>query len=165
MMQIAPVLAALRRHRVATFLIALAIALACAVLCNACFLIANRIQSMHIASGVDEKALAYIAVDGYVPERAGDLNARMVAGLSALPGVKAVGVINTVPFSPREFINGVTTDPAGQHYDHIANLYNGDPASLHMLGVHLLAGRMPVPDDYRPIENNFEPRDSTVLVA
>ncbi|RDS82718.1 ABC transporter permease [Dyella psychrodurans] len=164
-MQIGPILTALRRHRVATFLIALEIALACAVLCNACFLIVNRIESMRITSGVDEKALAYIAVDGYAPEHAGDLNARMVAGLSALPGVKAAGVLNTVPFSPRQFINGVTTDPAGQHYDHIANMYNGDAASLRMLGVRLLAGRMPTQDDYRPIENNFEPKESMVLVT
>lgn len=52
-MQIQPILAALRRHRLATLLIALEIALACAVLCNACFLIANRIALIHLDSGVD----------------------------------------------------------------------------------------------------------------
>ncbi|HTV87013.1 MAG TPA: FtsX-like permease family protein [Dyella sp.] len=164
-MQIAPILAALRRHRVATFLIALEIALACAVLCNACFLIVNRIQSMQMVSGVDESALAFIAVDGYAPKRAADLNARMVAGLSALEGVKAVGIINTVPFDGRAAMNGVTTDPNRQHYDHTVNTYLGDPASLHMLGLRLLAGRLPTQDEYRPIVDSFVPKDSLVLVT
>jgi putative ABC transport system permease protein len=164
-MQIAPILTALRRHRLATLLIALEIALACAVLCNACFLIVGRIESMHITSGVDEKALAFIAVDGYAPDRASDLNARMVAGLSAIQGVKTVGIINTLPFSERNGMNGITTDPNGQHYDHVVNTYTGDAASLQALGVHLVAGRMPMQDDYRPIDNSFVPKDSLVLVT
>lgn len=164
-MQIGPILTALRRHRIATFLIALEIALACAVLCNACFLIVNRMQSMRIASGVDEKALAFIAVDGYAPERAADLNARMVAGLSGIHGVKAVGIINTVPFSDRGAMNGITTDPNRQHYDHVVNTYLGDPTSLRLLGLRLLAGRLPTQDEYRPIVDSFVPRDSLVLVT
>ena len=51
-MEIQPILAALRKHRLATLLIALEIALACAVLCNACFLIANRMDAMRVNSGV-----------------------------------------------------------------------------------------------------------------
>lgn len=45
-MQIQPILAALRRHRLAVFLIAMEIALACAILCNALFLVFNRIDMM-----------------------------------------------------------------------------------------------------------------------
>lgn len=164
-MQIRPILVALRRHRMATFLIALEIALACAVLCNACFLIANRIRAMHMASGVDEKSLALISVDGYEPAEAADLNARMVAGLSALPGVKAVGIINGLPFSQFGGRNGITTDPSGQHYSHVVNTYTGDPASLRALGLRLVAGRMPAPEDYRPLVGGFVPEDSLVLIT
>ncbi|GAB2565751.1 FtsX-like permease family protein [Dyella jejuensis] len=163
-MQIQPILTALRRHRLATFLIALEIALACAVLCNACFLIFNRVDAMHMVSGVDERSLALIDVDGYDPQHAKDLNARMVAGLSAIPGVKSVGIINGVPFSQLGSMNGITTDPAGQHYNNVVNTYTGDAASLHMLGLRLVAGRMPVPDDYRPIDG-FVPDDSLVLIT
>ena len=45
-MQIGIVLSALRRHRLATFLIAMEIALACAVLCNAIFLMIERNAAM-----------------------------------------------------------------------------------------------------------------------
>ena len=113
-MHIHPILAALRRHRIATLLIALEIALACAVLCNACFLIANRLNAMRIVSGVDEPSLAVLSLTGYDPQHANDLNARMVAGLSALPDVKSVGIINGVPFSQLNSMNGITTDPAKQ---------------------------------------------------
>ena len=66
-MQIRPIFAALRKHRLATLLITLEIALACAVLCNACFLVIQRWQLIHIDSGVDENALAVITVNGFCP--------------------------------------------------------------------------------------------------
>lgn len=165
MIQIKPVLVALRRHRIATFLIALEIALACAVLCNACFLIINRLNAVHMTSGVPEQSLAFVSVEGYDPAHALDLNARMVAGLSAIAGVKTVGNLNSVPFAPLQNRDGVTTDPSGRHYDHVANMYEGDAAALRALGLHLVAGRMPVADDYRPIDDGFMPKDSLVLVT
>ncbi|MFK2893069.1 ABC transporter permease [Dyella flagellata] len=164
-MQIRPILAALRRHRIATFLIALEIALACAVLCNACFLIVNRIHAMHVVSGVDEKSLAYLVLDGYDRGRTNDLNARIIAGLSAIPGVKGVGVLNTIPFGDNSSINGITIDPARQRYSHEINTYIGDAASLRALNLRLVAGRMPTTDDYRSIANGFVPRDSMVLIT
>lgn len=164
-MQIWPILAALRRHRIATFLIALEIALACAVLCNACFLIIHRVADMHVVSGVDESSLAMVSVEGYGPSHAEDLNARMIAGLSSLPGVKSVGVVSGVPFGLQQGIAGVTTDPTGQHYEHAANMYVGDATALQAFGLRLVAGRLPAQDDYRPVEGNFLPKDSLVLVT
>lgn len=165
MMQIRPILAALRRHRIATFLIALEIALACAVLCNACFLIVNRIQAMRVVSGVDEPSLAYLSLDGYDRERASDLNARVVAGISAIPGVKTVGLLNSIPFGDENHMNGITIDPARQRYNHVINTYIGDAQGLRALNLRLVAGRMPTPDDYRPIANGFVPRDSLALIT
>ncbi|MGH8115432.1 MAG: hypothetical protein ACREPS_10345, partial [Rhodanobacteraceae bacterium] len=75
-MQIQPILTALRKHKLATVLIALEIALACAVLCNACFLIASRLSAMNINSGVDENSLGFIALQGFDPKDANDLDAR-----------------------------------------------------------------------------------------
>ena len=164
-MQIRPILTALRRHLIATFLIALEIALACAVLCNACFLIVNRIHAMRIVSGVDENALAYLSLGGYDKDHAADLNARIVAGISALPGVKAVGVLNSIPFGDEYRMNGITIDPARQRYDHVINTYGGDAQSLRALNLQLVAGRMPTSDDYRPIDKGFVPKDSLVLIT
>ena len=100
-MQIQPILAALKKHRLATFLIAMEIALACAVLVNAVFLIANHLSAMNLDSGVDEGSLGAIVVTGFDPKRATDLNARMTAGLGAIPGVESVHVISSVPLGPQ----------------------------------------------------------------
>src|SRR3546814_20397608 len=72
-MHIRPILSALSRHRASELLIALEIALACAVLCNACFLIIQRLDSMRIDSGVDEESRAVVRLDGYADHLSHDL--------------------------------------------------------------------------------------------
>lgn len=93
-MEIRPILVSLRRHRLATMLIALEIALACAVLCNACFLVAQRWNMIQTNSGVDESSLALLMVNGFEPEQADDVNARMLAGLRAIPGMQSATLVS-----------------------------------------------------------------------
>ncbi|MEO8747131.1 MAG: FtsX-like permease family protein [Rhodanobacter sp.] len=148
-MQIQPILAALRRHRLATMLIALEIALACAVLCNACFMIANRLSAMHIASGVDETALGTIQLDGYEPDQAMDLNARMVSTLRGIAGVQSVSVLNSIPFGMRRGTAGLTLDAAGKQFGGVVEFYVGGPGAFRALGLRLTRGRAPSPDDFQ----------------
>src|ERR1700735_353168 len=140
-MQIRPILAALRRHRLATLLIAMEIALACAVLCNACFMIANRIGLMHVDSGVDETSLATVQLTGYEDSHAVDLNARVLSGLRSIPGMQSVTVLNSIPFGARRGTAGITLDAAAQHFGGVVEFYVGGPGSLQALGVRLIAGR------------------------
>jgi ABC-type antimicrobial peptide transport system, permease component len=162
-MQIRPILSALRHHRLATLLIALEIALACAVLCNACFLIAARVSAMDIHSGVDEKALAQIKLD-CDDCNASDLNARVLSGLGKLPGVQSVSVINAVPFGDHAGTAGITLDAAGQHSGGVVDFYAAGPGSFQALGFHLLAGAPPKQDDFQAIAN-FLPADASVWVT
>ncbi len=163
-MQIQPILAALRRHRLATALIALEIALACAVLCNACFLIANRLAQMQVNSGVDEAALATLHLTGYEAGQAVDLNARVQAGLGRIAGVQSVSVINAVPFGEHAGTAGITLDAAGKHFGGVVDFYVGGPGSFKALGLQLVAGGEPQADDYRPL-NDFIPDEATVWVT
>lgn len=163
-MQIQPILAALRRHRLATALIALEIALACAVLCNACFLIANRLAQMQVHSGVDEAALATLHLTGYEAGQAVDLNARVQAGLGRIAGVQSVSVINAVPFGEHAGTAGITLDAAGKHFGGVVDFYVGGPGSFKALGLQLVAGGEPQADDYRPL-NDFIPDEATVWVT
>ncbi|MEO8777115.1 MAG: FtsX-like permease family protein [Rhodanobacter sp.] len=163
-MQIQPILAALRKHRLASLLIAMEIALACAVLCNACFMIVNRLSAMHVVSGVDESSLGLISVDGFDPKTAGDLNARMVTGLSMIPGVQSVHIINSVPFGPQAGNSGITLDQAGKHSGGVVEFYQGGPGTPEALGLRLVAGHMPVGDDYQPLHDYF-PKAPRVLVT
>jgi len=163
-MQIKPILTALRKHRLATILIALEIALACAVLCNATSMIATRLSAMNIVSGVDEASLGIIVVTGFTPDQVDDLNARMVAGLRTVPGVEAVHVVSTVPFGPQWGVAGITLD----HKTHpaVVAFYEGDPGTPKALGLKLVAGHMPSVDDYQSQpETGWFPASSRVLVT
>ena len=154
-MQIRPILAALRRHRLATMLIALEIALACAVLCNACFMIANRLSAMHIASGVDEAALGTIQLAGFEPDQATDLNARMLSALRGIAGVQSVSVLNSIPFGRRRGTAGLTLDAAGKHFGGVVEFYLGGPGSFCALGLRLIQGRAPGVEDFQPFQGLF----------
>ena len=149
-MQIRPILSALRKHRLATLLIALEIALACAVLCNACFMIANRLSAMHINSGVDEAALATVQLTGYDASASADVDARARAALRAVPGVQSVTLLNSIPFGMRRGTAGIATDAAGQHFGGVIEFYVGAPGSFEALGAKVIAGRGPLPDDFHP---------------
>ncbi|HET8898144.1 MAG TPA: FtsX-like permease family protein [Rhodanobacteraceae bacterium] len=163
-MQFRLILAALRKHRLATVLIAMEIALACAVLCNAGFLIAQRLELTRVNSGVDEASLAVLQVGGFDPVQSGDLNARMLAGLRAIPGMQSVSVVNTVPFGIAYGNTGVTLDAAGKHFGGVVGLYLDGPGSFEALGLTLVAGRAPTAEDFQPMDS-FAPKDSQVVVS
>ncbi|WP_243041836.1 ABC transporter permease [Dyella sedimenti] len=162
-MQIKPILVALRKHRLATALIALEIALACAVLCNACFLIAGRLANMHIVSGVDEPSLALVAVTGYDDAQGPDVNARVVAGLRGIAGVQSVDVVSTVPFGSQAGAVGITKDQAGQSFGGVIDVYVGGPGSVQALGLKLIAGAWPQAADYQPLDSWFPTEARTVV--
>jgi len=145
-MEIQPILAALRKHRLATLLIALEIALACAVLCNACFLIVGQLQMLHVPSGVDESSLAqiHLGCDGC---KGADVNARALAALRAVPGVQSVAVINAAPFGDPTGYAGISLDR--EHFIAVPHFYMGGPGAVETLGLHLVAGRAFRPDDFQ----------------
>ncbi|MGN6281975.1 MAG: ABC transporter permease, partial [Frateuria sp.] len=56
-MDILPILSTLRRHKITALLLVLEIALTCAIVCNAVFLINQRLERMQMVSGVAEHEL------------------------------------------------------------------------------------------------------------
>ncbi len=163
-MQIRPILAALRKHRLSTILIALEIALACAVLCNASFMISQRVTAMHIDSGVHEAALATVQVSGYEPAQASDIDARVLAAMHAVPGVQSAALLNSIPFGSRRGTAGVSTDAAGEHFGGVIEFYVGGPGSLQVLGAKVVAGRGPQADDFRAF-TGFMPDGGSVQIT
>ena len=59
-MHVAAILSTLRRQRAATALIVLEIAFTCAIVCNAIFLIGERLARMGRPSGIVEDELIYV---------------------------------------------------------------------------------------------------------
>lgn len=151
-MQIQPILAALKHHKLATVLIALEIALACAVFCNACALIADRLALMRIDSGVAESSLGTIQINGYESSQATDLNARILTGLRGIAGVQSVSVLNSIPFGSRRGTAGFSKDAAGKQFGGVVEFYLGGPGAFAALGVQVVAGRGPAPDDFKAFD-------------
>lgn len=163
-MQTRYIIAALRKHRLATFLIALQIALACAVLCNACFLVAQRLEATQIDSGMDETSLGTIKLSGFDPQQSGDLNARVLNALRGVAGVETVSVINMVPFGETAVRAGVSLDQEEKNFGGVIDFYVGDVKAIEGLGLRLVAGRLPAPDEYTPVTQHV-PANPPVLIT
>lgn len=163
-MHIQPIIAALHKHKLAAALIVLEIALACAVLCNACFMIAGRLSMMGIDSGVAEGELATVQLTGYDAAQAADIDARALAALRAIAGVKDVALLNSIPFGSRRGTAGITTDAAGQHFGGVIEFYVGGPGSFEALGTQLVSGRGPQADDFRAF-TGLMPNDAPIQIT
>lgn len=163
-MQIQYVMAALRKHRLVTLLIVLQISLSFGVLCNATFLIMQRVEAMRIDSGIDESSLALVKVAGYEQHQAPDLNARIVAALHGVAGVQNVSVISAVPFGGGGLRAGVHLDPEQKQFAGVIDFYLGDTAAVESLGLRLTAGRLPSKDEYTPIAQLF-PASPPILIT
>jgi putative ABC transport system permease protein len=73
-MEIRPIFSSLNKHRIPTLLIVLEIALACAVLCNAVFMISSRVTAMNLPNAIDEHGIVEVSVEGTDPKTAaGDI--------------------------------------------------------------------------------------------
>ncbi|HET7930686.1 MAG TPA: FtsX-like permease family protein [Rhodanobacteraceae bacterium] len=147
-MDILPILATLRRHKVIVWLLALEIALSCAIVCNGVFLIVQRLQHMDMPSGVAEHELVQIQQAPIAPPA--DRYARAQADMAALrqiPGVEAVGMTNQLPFGGPSSNGNVMLSPTQPHRTLNAATYFGENL-LPTLGLHLVAGRDFVSGDY-----------------
>ncbi|WP_028079671.1 ABC transporter permease [Solimonas soli] len=151
-MDIAPILAALKRQKTAAALIAIEIALCCAIICNALFLIMHRLERSQLVSGAAETELIRIRTAGVGqrgnPTEAAAQARETVAALAALPGVKAATITNQVPFGSSSWNTSLRM--AKDDKSSIANVgaYYGDENLLETLGVKLIAGRDFLPEEY-----------------
>ena len=143
-----PILSTLRRHRTAAALIVLEIALTCAIVCNAIFLIRDRLSRMDRPSGVAESELLRVQLTGIGTQTdATSLTTQDLAALRAIPGVKFAAATNMVPFGLSSWNTSVSTkfdDPNGTG----AGVYMGTADLLETFGVQLVAGRDFTPDEY-----------------
>jgi putative ABC transport system permease protein len=148
-MDILPILSTLRRHKLTAWLLVLEIALTCAIVCNAVFLIGQRLQHMDMPSGIAEHQLVQIQL-GYIGNTP-DAKAQTqtdLASLRLIPGVKHVALTRYLPFSlDGSSSTGLKLDPQQQEYTLEAAQYLGQNL-LPTLGARLVAGRNFEPGEY-----------------
>jgi putative ABC transport system permease protein len=143
-MQIHPIIVALRRHKAGTLLIALQIALTLAIVCNALFIIHQRLSHLSEPSGIDEANLFVVTNlwgEQYSTDEAAAKIQQDLATLRQLPGVDNVTPADSYPLRGGGWDNFITLKPEQVSMTTDASVYTGDEHFLRTLGVKLIAGR------------------------
>src|SRR3546814_4604960 len=148
-MELRPILSTLLRHKTAAALIVLEIALSCAIVCNALFLIGNRIERINLVSGVAENEVVRIQLTGIgEADNADALTRSDLATLRGLPGVKAATVTTHVPSENSSWNTTVHMNREQQKPTLHATVYMGEEQFLDTLGPRIVGGRQFAPDEF-----------------
>jgi len=151
-MDILPILSTLRRHKITAFLVIIEIALTCAIVCNAVFIINQRLDRMSMESGVDEHRMLHIQLADIGDTK--DKKSRTLTDLAALreiPGVAEVSSVMQVPFGNSSSNSGIKLDPKQKLSTLNATMYSGENL-VPAFGLQLVAGRDLQPDDFRDFD-------------
>ncbi|MGN6513196.1 MAG: ABC transporter permease [Lysobacteraceae bacterium] len=167
-MDIRPILSTLLRHKIAATLIVLEIALSCAIICNAVFLIGSRVTRIGMPSGVAENELVSIRLTGIgTDENAIAATREDLSVLRGVPGVVDAASANEVPFGQSSWNSSIMLTPDQKEQTVNATLYMGSESLRNTLGTRLVAGRDFRADEYVDFEpgkgNSIEP--STVIIT
>ncbi|PZP60790.1 MULTISPECIES: ABC transporter permease [Pseudoxanthomonas] len=148
-MEIRPIFSALRRHKTAAALIVLEIAVSCAIVCNALFLIAQRVDNLNLPSGIAEDQLLHIRLSGVGKDDNADARTEEdLAALRAIPGVVAVTTSNQLPFRNGSSNSGLSLSPEQVDNTLNAAAYRVGRDAIKTFGLKLVAGRDFNADEY-----------------
>ncbi|MGE7138247.1 ABC transporter permease [Luteibacter sp. NPDC031894] len=167
-MQIRPILAALRRHKAGTILIALQIALTLAIVCNALFIIHERVERVKRTTGMDESNVIAVqnryvgSPPNFVPLMKTDLQA-----IRSMPGVQSAYVTNSFPLRQGGWSTSISrsSEASGTRNGVQSALYFGDEQTLATLGVKLIAGRNFTPGEVTSFEREQPPAPPQVIIT
>jgi len=141
-MEIRPILSALMRSKVAMILIGLQVALTLAIVCNALFIISERLAHMARPSGMNEADTFWFGSNGFGQ----GYNAKVVqqsdlAILRQLPGVADAAPTNSVPMSDGGWSTGLSLQARQKTSTAETTIYLVDDHAISTFGTHLVAGR------------------------
>lgn len=151
-MTLHPMIAALRKHKAGVALITLQIALTLAIVCNAIFIIGQRIERVNRPTGLQEDNLMLLtqlwvgAPKDTAVGATENLDAMMkedLAALRALPGVQSVTPINSMPLLNSSW-NGSVSKKFERNFRGspiMSTYYFTDEHAVSTLGLRLIAGR------------------------
>ena len=142
MLQLRPIFSTLRRHRTAALLIVFEIALTCAIVCNAVFLIANRIERLRFGTGMADNELVVIGTRSIGRDANSAAGTREdLAALRALPGVRSAAIVAGIPFGDQMTMSGVNMKPGQETPVLHAAMFEADVGLPSVLGLRMIAGR------------------------
>jgi putative ABC transport system permease protein len=164
-MDIRPILSTLSRHKTAAALIVLEIALSCAIICNALFLIGDRLERINEVSGIVENELVRVQIAGIGTDvSAAALTRSDLAVLRGLPGVKSATLVNQVPFVNSSWNSGIGLQPEQQQTLN-ATLYFAEDKFIETFGLNIIAGRAFKADEFVDLTPTTNPKNSSVIIT
>lgn len=162
MLDIRPIVSTLHRHKVTAVLLVLEIALTCAIVCNAIFLVRQRLDWMDISSGIDEANVVDVRPVNIRPTP--DMHGRVqetLAALRAIPGVEYATLTNQLPLGGESWNSGLKLDrDVAQPAMHTTNYYGDD--LLKAFGAELIEGRDFTPGEYAWLDDLTSGRTDVV---
>jgi putative ABC transport system permease protein len=167
MLQIKPIFAALKRHKAGTLLIGLQIALTLAIVCNALFIIEQRVSNLSRSTGIDENNLL-IVQSAWTNATGADIAPLVRADLQTLrqlPGVQDAAVSYGYPLKGGGWNSGVNIKPDAQHDIADSARFYADEHLLPVLGAKLIAGRNFRSDETRVTDSNALTSSAEVIVT
>jgi putative ABC transport system permease protein len=141
-MQFRPIISAMRRNKVGAMLIAVQMAITLEILCNALFIVQQRLALSKRPSGADEANI--VVLDNQWVGNPPDIIARQqgdLAALRSLPGVQDAFATNSVPLTNSGSSTGISLHPDQKSATASAALYFGDEHAIAGWGLKLIAGR------------------------
>jgi putative ABC transport system permease protein len=167
MLQIKPILVALKRHKAGTILIVLQIALTLSIVCNALFIINQRVARMSRPTGMDESNLLVIQNHwvGVNTQTIPTLTKADLLTLRQLPGVEDATRMDAYPLSEKGWMEGIRLDPNMKPRISLAAEYFVDDHTLPTMGAQLVAGRNFRADEIHAIDPQVARPPSEVLIT
>jgi len=167
-MEIKPILAALRQHKAGTMLIAMQIALTLAIVCNALFIIQQRVAHLSEPTGIDEPNIFVIQNEWVGKVSSAQADAMLRADLDVLrrtPGVQNATSSNSYPLRGGGWDDGVRLTAEQIKDTSGATIYLADEHFIDTLGLKLVAGRNFRADEVEPMNMRDRLAPPVVLVT
>jgi putative ABC transport system permease protein len=169
-MQLRPIVGALGRHKVATLLIVMQVALTLAVASNALFIVATRIVHLSRPTGTDEAHLFVIRNGWKMGQGATQIDANIRADLDTLrhvAGVRDVFSSQGFPLAgySANIITRLKLEPDQKTRAQLATFFASDEHTIDTLGISLVEGRNFRPDEITAISPDDKMSPPGIIVS
>ncbi|RYD14209.1 MAG: FtsX-like permease family protein [Lysobacteraceae bacterium] len=165
-MEIRPILSALMRSKVSMVLIGLQVALTLAIVCNALFIIGQRLDNMNRPSGMNEADTFWLGSSGF--GQGFDAKAVQQADLALLrqlPGVASATTTNSVPLSGGGWSTGINLQPQQNTSTADTTIYLVDSHALDTFGFKLVGGRNFKPEEVTRTTFGDQLKPASIIVS
>ena len=164
-MQLRHVLAALPRHKLICLLVVVEIAVAFAILCNAIFVIRERVGQMRIDTGIAENRLIYVHNDGVGEENNAPLVERNLLALRGLAGVESAVAMFPLPLENTSINFRPWLTPDMKLRGPAVGMFVGTPGYLDALGLKIVQGRDFSDAEYDGVDQTLKTLSPAVIVT